>query len=301
MEAAGALEARSIPDKTRIRDCEMVIYDTDHVQVVYKPGASDTILCTFSSLGMFKGQISSADGSMYWGKAFIDKSGFGAIGFVAKRRHWFCNDDMPRACTAARGFISQYQTAIGYGSSMGAYGALRWSRALGTDLTVAFGPQQSIDPSETSDRRYSGYLSYFRENERQAMALKSEWLGGRLYIFYDPFDREDRIHAERILSLRCEHSRPIQAFMCGHECVRAFAGADIANELIALALCDDVVGLAALATRVRRRSAIRSYVLMEHLMRSRPQLARAIYNMYQAKFDTGQRASAEARFKILQA
>src|SRR5262245_10592010 len=108
----------------------MLLYDSENLQIVYRAGPAPVLLCTFSSLGMFSGDKALADGQNFWGRTLAEKNDTAALGFVAKKRNWFCNADMAEACTAAQSVMGNYEKVVSYGSSMGGYGALRWGKIL---------------------------------------------------------------------------------------------------------------------------------------------------------------------------
>ena len=124
-----------------------VLYDDDDLQIVCLEGRGpDILVITFSSLGMFKpGGMTLADGHVFWGRQFIEKSGMSAIGFVAKRPHWFMTQGMLGAINAAKVITARYRHVVSYGSSMGGFAALKHSLALGCTSAIACGPQSTLE------------------------------------------------------------------------------------------------------------------------------------------------------------
>ena len=67
--------------------------------------------------------------------------------FVTSRgAHWYQYKDSPAAGRAVREYCTKYGRVITYGESMGAYGALAFSRLIEPNLVLAYSPQFSLDP-----------------------------------------------------------------------------------------------------------------------------------------------------------
>lgn len=89
-----------------------------------------------------------------------------------------------------------YSTVVAYGSSMGGYAAIQFSKKFKCNIVLALSPQFSI--TENFDKRWESH------------AKKVDWkynIGSedldptcKYFIFYDPYDL-DKEHADRVLAL----------------------------------------------------------------------------------------------------
>lgn len=156
--------------------CE-ILFDGDHVQTVLYRANSNYTVVSFGSL------VSIADGRRAFGKDWAAKNGVDLIGFVGKDRNWYPNAETSRAVDAAKRYIDR--PCLTYGSSMGGYGALRFSRQLGASAALAFSPQMTIDPAVTGDAD-KRYTSYFDPELHSDMLLRQDHLCANSYAFYDP-------------------------------------------------------------------------------------------------------------------
>ncbi|HEN8799555.1 TPA: hypothetical protein U8251_002130 [Pseudomonas putida] len=92
-----------------------------------------------------------------------------------------------------------YSTIVAYGSSMGGYAAIQFSKRFKCNIVLALSPQFSI--IESFDKRWESH------------AKKVEWKYNissndlesscKYYVFYDPHDL-DKEHADRVLALSAE-------------------------------------------------------------------------------------------------
>lgn len=110
-----------------------------------------------------------------WGQEPIDKLGISTLGVVCKGNLWYPSEGMKDACAAAAVVANRFTTCVLYGFSMGAYGALKYSRAIGATQVIALSPQWSIDPADvySHDQRL---LSYCQPNLNEGMSIKGATL-----------------------------------------------------------------------------------------------------------------------------
>ncbi|MCW5716807.1 MAG: hypothetical protein KIS68_03135 [Bauldia sp.] len=235
-----------------------VVFEDDDIQVVHRDaGGGDLLVVTFSSLGMFgPGFASQADGSTYWGRGFLEKAGLSAVGFVAKAPHWFMTPGMADATRAVCDTTKRYRKAVAYGSSLGAFAALKFGRSSGCAVAVACGPQATLDNKRlpVPDLRYQ---QHYRAGLHRGMRIEARDVCQTAYVIFDPHCAEDRVHAAEIARAAPE-VRCIEAYFAGHECVRIFGGTRPATELITAAADEDMAHLRALTDALRRSSPARA-------------------------------------------
>jgi hypothetical protein len=94
-----------------------LIYEDDDCVVIHQSGRSKFSVVSFASLN------DRPNGLWFWGQAATAKLDIDSIGLVAKSPHWYPREVIQRAASAIK--ARSQSTSIGYGHSMGGYGALR--------------------------------------------------------------------------------------------------------------------------------------------------------------------------------
>lgn len=190
-----------------------------------------------------------------FGQGFLDRAGLDAIHVVPRANDWYQHGDMPAALAAVRAAAAG-KPVFTYGSSMGAYAALRFGGALGAAAAIALSPQFSLDPAVVPhERRWRPeaarlrFLDWDRPGFAPAPGI----------VFYDPCG-PDAAHAA--LWAASGPMTPVPLPHAGHP-----AGAFLAQTgLLGPAVLDIVHGqfdapaLLRLARARRRRSG--QYLLM---------------------------------------
>jgi hypothetical protein len=274
----------------------MLIFDCDDFQVVSRAGPPHLLLVTFSSLGMFNQSGSLADGKVFWGQKLADAHDYAAVGFVAKKRNWFCSPRMEEACRLISERGSAYEHVIAHGSGMGGYAALRWGKLAGAKGTVAFSPQFSIDPALVGfDTRYS-YA--FQSNAHRGMEIRQEHVALPSFLFVDPTMQVDRRHAE-LIHAAVPGIAEIPMFVCGHECIRALERSEFAGEMLKFCAQGSIRGMLTLAAHARRNSAIRIVELAMRTLEKRPGTSERLFNKYYNKFELSQKEAFKKRRQAL--
>ena len=274
----------------------MLIYDCSDFEVIFRPGNSNFVLVTFSSLGMFNAAGSLANGKLFWGESLADRFDYTAVGFMAKKRDWFCSPEMAEACRVVVREISGSIPTLLYGSSMGGYAALRWANALQASSVVAFAPQFSIEPDvvRSFDRRYE-YA--YRPDIHEEMGIREEHVSCPSFLLYDPLCTDDLEHVNLIL-----HHAPATSGValrhCGHECIRIMSNSSIADQLLSFCVKPDEDALRSFVEKARKSSSIRVFGLTQALINSKPALARRILTKYGNSFERNQRATLEDRLSF---
>jgi hypothetical protein len=172
-------------------------YVIDHFS---REGEPRLVVVTFTERGSRE-----LEGVGYAGKFILDL-GFDLIAVKTKSDNWY--QDMPKdAASAISRFLGSRFPSVrraGYGSSMGAYAAVKLSRQLRLDAVFAISPL--VDIAQDWDTRWhddSVRLPVF-----QSMTDKDIWSGCAYTIAYDPFDI-DALHAARLADIipsKCLHT-----------------------------------------------------------------------------------------------
>jgi hypothetical protein len=131
-----------------------------------------------------------------FGEDFFCKRLIDAIHVIPRDNNWYhvpgIFDAVQRIADCAGG----YKRAIGYGCSMGGYGALKFGARIGLAEILAISPQYSIDqavcPFEVRWRREAASIAFDPAIEH---APKFD---GVVHVFYDPLEDGDRQQVELI-------------------------------------------------------------------------------------------------------
>lgn len=185
-----AANATSI-DENVAGGARVLIFKGSALDVVYCPtGNRSTLFVTFTNFGAGAPKLG-------FGELFIEKQGYSGLYFIQKDNHWWQTSEIFEAIAAvqAAGMLKLYLQRVGYGSSMGAYGAIMFSAKLELNLVIALSPQYSIQQSKVSfDRRWK------RQSEEIKFICDDMSLAarhGEIHVFFDPF-HPDAKHAALI-------------------------------------------------------------------------------------------------------
>lgn len=179
---------------------------------------------------------------------FLNEQGISAVHIMGKREDWYQYSEMESALRSVRDYLADANRVITYGSSMGAYAALRFADQLGADGVLALSPQYSIDP------RKAPFETRWSQD-----ALRLDWLAGlepplptvaRAVVVYDPATI-DRLHADLIAAEADITAIPVR--YSGHP-----SGAMLAEtHLLTPLLLDVLNGEADLSSHRRLARAVR--------------------------------------------
>jgi hypothetical protein len=150
---------------------------------------SNRLAFTFSEAGNRQ-----LDGPGFGGKFLID-SGFDVVAIKSASDTWYCDfgvsytDKILEYLSSTGG---NYSWHCGYGSSMGGYAAIRFSRVFNLNSVLAISPQ--FDIMQDWDRRWSTQAKAFRDMRPVDASDLDETCS--YFIVYDPYDL-DRLHFEQ--------------------------------------------------------------------------------------------------------
>ncbi len=200
-----------------------IIYESEHVRVIYQPQDGDEVVITFNEIGR------CADGLSFWADGALAREGVAAVGVVSMRPNWFPADE--GMIEAIRRTIADggHRRVVTYGCSQGGFGALKHSAALSADAVVAFCPQWSIcatDVAGADDR----FVQYRAPGLHDGMRIEAEDVAGDVFVCFDPRLHEDRWNAERIAERVLVHS--VLAPFTGHASARFAIQSGIGRELL---------------------------------------------------------------------
>ena len=258
---------------------DVLLAETQLVQCFFRDRGSDKIIIAFSD-PWHKGR----EGRLL---PRIDPLalGYSVIDFVATEPNWFPADDMAALLPVVCGLLDGFSRRITFGFSQGGYGALKFSAALGADISIAFSPQFSIDPRVVKGDRF-GHL--FRSQHNVGMGLARGDCICPSYVFSDPFDRTDRQHVDLIA--RAIDIRQLAMPFFGHSTAGLFAAPDRLVPLLAACAEDDVATLRRICRQARHINRDRAYLLALHLTERSPRRALKIAGAHKAAWSQNKQA-----------
>lgn len=119
------------------------------------------------------------------------------ITVASKRNDWFLSPSLADCVPAVSNFTNRFERVVGFGSSMGAYGALTMSRAFRFKQVLVVSPQVTPFPGKPPfDTRFADHAQSLDPAFDTLLSSARKGLGG--VMLYDPYVRPDRQHARLI-------------------------------------------------------------------------------------------------------
>jgi tetratricopeptide (TPR) repeat protein len=187
----------------------IVSSESYRIDYQYSSGNADVLVFTFGEYNN-----NNLEGLGFAGKFLFD-NGLDVISIKSRNNNWY-QDLLPNALNNLEAFLgtldTKYTSRSGYGSSMGAYGAIAFSRVLKLDRVFAISPQVSINVPW--DKRWGADGS--RIGQVRSIDAASIGPDCRYVVLYDPFDI-DRKHADLLkAAISPDRYTPIQLPHAGH-------------------------------------------------------------------------------------
>ncbi len=242
-----------------------VIHRSDAYRIDFQRSAtgSDRLAFTFTEFG-----ARTDAGSGYGGKFLLD-SGFDVIAVKSRVDTWY--QDLPDAAFEQverflAGNGTRYAWRAAYGSSMGAYAAIAFSRTLSLDAVAAISPQ--VDITQPWDTRWAAAAR--RIGAMRALDRSSWRRGCRYVVMFDPWDLDAKHYAKLDAAFPSGSLLPVRVRFAGHpagfhlsetECLKPIAFAALTGAGLAEP-CRDL-------RRLRARSATYLFHLAGHCLATR--------------------------------
>ena len=125
-----------------------------------------------------------------FGQGFLHSREIDAIHVIARENDWYQYAEMADAMAAVHAATRVYARVVTYGSSMGAYAAIRLAGLAGAHVAVALSPQFSIDPA---------IVPFEYRWEEAGQRVRPVWertlpypVLEQAYVLYDPDDLDAR-------------------------------------------------------------------------------------------------------------
>jgi hypothetical protein len=254
------------------------LLETDGVAVFMRDRGGDEVLITFAN------QWLRHNGRAFWADSVSKALNISVVGFVAKDPTWFPPDDMLSLLPeVAKILDGRFPTRICYGHSQGGYGAIKFSRALGATTVLAFSPQYAIDARIVQDERVN---KYYAGRLHAGMAITPNDTAGKIFVFYDPADLADSVHAARISAV--SDIKEVKLPFVGHASDRGMGTAAHFAGLLAAARTGDADAVRRFVARNRAVRVERPVVMALRLAATKPRLAAAILDKHGARWKPDQ-------------
>ncbi|WP_158742532.1 tetratricopeptide repeat protein [Acidisphaera sp. L21] len=125
-----------------------------------------------------------------FGEHFLQSRHIDAIHVVSRENDWYQYPEMAAAMTVVHAATRGYDRVVTYGSSMGAYAAIRLAGLAGANVALAMSPQYSIDPAVAAfERRWRDASKRFRPVWERDLPFPTL---PEAYVVYDPEDQDRR-------------------------------------------------------------------------------------------------------------
>ncbi|WP_437871213.1 hypothetical protein ACSD7O_20230 [Methylorubrum extorquens] len=103
-------------------------------------------------------------------------------------------------------------------------------------------------------------------------------VGGKAYIFADPYDKSDKFHRRMILE-QCRDAVEVDVFGASHSVSAVLAGTSNFDQILKACIANDLSLLRKVCNAARRRSDFRAYIVADRALSRHPKLvATALLN-----------------------
>jgi hypothetical protein len=251
-----------------------IVYEDANLRVMFAPGQSAHLLVTFGDAEKL------AEGTKFFADRVALTHRLTAIGFMAKAANWYPPASMAAALPDITPTLMSFSKRLVFGSSMGGYAAIKYSRLLGATHVVAYCPQWSIDPQDCGDNP-SGYEACFTPN-MAGMAIAPSDMAGSIYQFFDPAHAVDAFHAGMIQRLN-PAVRACHVYYAAHHLVPVLRGATLTRNLWDAVQAGEHARIYALINSVRRENPLRRQHLLEAAAGRHPYLTARTVNALRSR------------------
>ena len=227
-----------------------IIFKSEDYQIDFYRCALAT-KCVAFTFSEFSSRTLSGSG---FAAKFILENGFDLIAIKSRTDNWY--QDLPREALKA---INTYLDTLvclhtwraGYGSSMGAYGAIAYSKELRLDVVMALSPQ--VDITKPWDIRWASdgkRIGIMRPIDATTISKTCKYV-----VAYDPIDT-DRRHYELLKSVIAEDRIvPIKVILSGHPSGYFLSASNILKRISLAALTGSDLTFASDIIREARKSS----------------------------------------------
>ncbi|KAB0593917.1 tetratricopeptide repeat protein [Cupriavidus gilardii] len=228
-----------------------VLFENADFKITHRNTRSDLLVVAFSPMHWPEQRTLGR----HWADTVAGKVPFSWLSIDAKTAHWYCDAKWKPVANLIAEVAARYKLRVGYGHSMGAYGALKRSRDYSPCAVLAFAPQWSIEPARVGDFDVR-YARVFDGRFHQGMEIKPYDITARSWIFFDPNFSDDHEHAQRITGSNVSY---VHVTQMRHDVIRAAMGSVTLTYLVMRAVLGGVGAtgeIRRIVQRGRRKTSI---------------------------------------------
>lgn len=174
------------------------------------PG-NDTLIISFESAG---GNFSKKKKNrLGWGKKFFLESSWSLLWIKPNSANWYRGKPLQDTLEelSQSGFFDNYKKVILIGGSMGGYAALAFSSLIKNAIVIALNPQISLSndlvPWEKRKFLSKGLDQNWHIDSKFVNGAHESKKAKAVYVIYDPFDKNDKKHADSITNANTLHCK----------------------------------------------------------------------------------------------
>jgi tetratricopeptide (TPR) repeat protein len=236
----------------------MVIYESSQVQVIYNKRGSDFLMVTFAPAAI------NADGKSGFFDALFKRNDVSTLCFVAVKPNWYPISEMIPALEACKPYLDEYPERMVMGYSMGAFGAVKYAKAVNARVTIAISPNYTLDPTMGPEHLHApmreriALMQVKPEDEStfRGVRITPDCAHGHMYLIYDTKNELDAWQVDKIAETLPNAIKVPMAYGT-HQLHRYFTSPRAVETLVKIA-------------RTRNNKAIRAFVRKQ--MRQNPAL-----------------------------
>lgn len=135
-------------------------------------------------------------------------AGVSILGMMAKHKDWYRNEDTPQILIKLRdsGFFTDFDKIILIGANMGGFAALAYSTILPGSTVIALCAQSTLNKQNSAfDSRNRFARGKWDWTSAYSDGAEAPNAAAEIFLCYDPFAKEDKLHAARIIGPQVRH------------------------------------------------------------------------------------------------
>ncbi|MEM9717003.1 MAG: hypothetical protein AAF826_10855, partial [Pseudomonadota bacterium] len=146
-----------------------------------------------------------------WLANHLEHDGYSVLGVQCDKKNWFRMTPAPELLDGLSntGFFDFFERIVFIGSSMGGFAALSFAPLVPKADVIVWSPQTSLSKQicPFEDRYPYGFRISDWTTKPYLDAVASVPFSGKIFVLYDPFVLEDKLHADRIQGENVTHIR----------------------------------------------------------------------------------------------
>jgi glycosyltransferase involved in cell wall biosynthesis len=215
---------------------------------------SDKLAVTFQPYGFLGFEAKG------FGENFFISLGYDVLCFKTTENDWYQAASIEDMTHLAEKYLQHYGLRVGYGSSMGAYAALYFAKALELNKVIAFSPQFSIAsssvPFELRWQESASSLSF-----KHTPMIGDD--GVEVFMLYDPINTLDKKHVNLIRS-QFPAGQDIKLPFTGHPSISPLADCEILRHSMECLLDDRGIDIRRTRRAIREMSEEYANNILQH-------------------------------------